>query len=87
MNFIDKTLVRLAAATTRNDVFDQLSLEQVLRAAYDTDIMNLGGPFGAVYEQFRIGVAVPRAAVAQGFWNGPGGSEQKEIRVDVAGND
>jgi hypothetical protein len=57
MQFRDRTLVRLSDPATRGAVFDERALEQILSAAYDTQVLPTNAPFTAVFDQFRIGFA------------------------------
>jgi len=82
VNFVDGILVRLATGPA--GVFDQLSLEHLLRAAYDTANATLAGPFNAAFESLRLGVAVPRTAIAQGAW-GASGTPAIEGRWELSG--
>jgi hypothetical protein len=84
MNFADTTIIRIADPSTRSAVFDQVALEQLLRAAYTVDL-NLGGPYSAAFDEFQIGVPIPRSGTAQGFWSGLGGADPREIRVELVG--
>jgi hypothetical protein len=85
MNYVDSTIVRLADPATRPQVFDSDSLDQLLRTAYDTDQMNVQAPFSTVFEEFRLGLAVPRLGILEGNWNPIGGMERMEARFQLSG--
>ncbi len=85
MNYVDRTLLRLADPNTRAAVFDTGSLEQLINAAYDTSGLNLQGPFNPLFDQFRIGLASPRLGTIEGTWSVVGGTERKEARFQAAG--
>jgi hypothetical protein len=94
MNFTDASLVRLASASTRDALLDQLSLEQIATAAHGDTVASLQGPYSAIFDDVEVGVAVPRRAVVQGGWAIAGhplteaqfqvfGLNPLEVRVDA----
>ena len=85
MNYADGTLVRLADPASRAAVFDDTGLEQILSAAYDIDSMSIEAPFAPVFEDFRIGVALPNLADVEGSWMPMGGVEKTEARFQLSG--
>lgn len=85
MNFVDATLVQLADPATRNAIFDATALEQMLNATYDTQSLALQGPFNAIFDELRLGFALPRFSVVEGRWNPVGGVTQTEIRLNISG--
>ncbi len=85
MNFEDSTLVRLADPAARLGLLDTASLEQLVAAAYDTDAMPVEGPYQAVFDQLRLGMAIPRAGTLEGFWSPVGGAERTEARFRISG--
>ncbi len=85
MNYADSTLLRMADPTTRSGLFDAIALEQMVRAAYDAETMNVEGPFQPVFEEFRLGFPVPRLAAVEGFWNRAGGADRTEARFQLSG--
>ncbi|WP_164015748.1 hypothetical protein [Pyxidicoccus trucidator] len=85
VDYVDYTLVRLAAEASRAALFDQTSLEQVLFAAYDAEAMTLGGPYSPVFEQFFIGLSVPRRALVEGAWGPSTYLERHEARFTLEG--
>ena len=85
MNFVDKVLVRLADPATRGSLFDGAALEQFAAAAYDTSQMTVEGPFNAVFDEVRLGVAIPRTGSAEGQWGGLGSSERSGANFNFTG--
>jgi hypothetical protein len=85
VNFEDRMLVALADPATRGGVFDQPALEAIVDAGYDAATMGLGGPFQAVFDELRLGLAVPPIATADGMWRPTGGAEQTDVRLQVSG--
>ncbi len=85
MDYVDYTLVRLAAEGSRAALFDQTALEQVLLAAYDAEAMTLGGPYSPVFEQLFIGLSVPRRALVEGAWGPSTYAERHEARFMLDG--
>jgi hypothetical protein len=69
MNFVDKTLVRLA---TRGTVFDEPALASIAAAAYDAEAMLIKGPFHAMFDELRLAVLLPVPQELSGFWQSPG---------------
>jgi hypothetical protein len=85
MNFSDKILVRLADPATRAGVFDATALEQIATAAYDTSRGSLAGPYSAVFDEFEIGMTVPRVATLEGHFGSLGGSERSAAHFNISG--
>ena len=85
MNFVDKILVRLADPALRSDVFGEAGLERLAGAGYDTEAMSVEGPFQPVFDEFRLGFAVPKVGSVEGSWSPSGGSERVDARFVVTG--
>jgi hypothetical protein len=85
VDFVDQTIVRLADPATRPAVFDQVALEQLVAAAYDSSTMAAQGPFGATFDEFRLGVAAAPLGALEGTWNPVGGVDRTEAHFRVAG--
>jgi hypothetical protein len=85
VDYVDSTLVRLADPGTRSAVFDQEALERALRAAYDIEAMPIEGPYSPVFEEFKLGLAVPQPGNLEGSWNALGGGDRKEARFQLSG--
>ena len=85
MNYVDKTLISLADPTTRLGIFDDMALEQLVSAAYDTNIMNIQGPFQPLFDDFRLGVSIPNLGIVEGAWSTVGGAEKVEVKLNVTG--
>src|SRR5262249_43815912 len=83
MNFVDKTLVRLADPATRAAVFDAASLEACLAAGYDTSAQPVAPPFQPVFDDLRLSRAVPPLTRVEGGWRPLG--DAMGARFDVAG--
>ena len=85
MEFEDKMVVRLADVSTRPSMFDQDALEQLVRTAYDADDMGVAGPYGADFDDFRLGWAPGPLGSLEGTWNVVGAAERSEARFRVGG--
>lgn len=85
VNYEDYTLVRLADEAIRASLFDQVSLEQMLVASYDVEVLSLSGPYSAVFERLFLGLSVPRRALVEGCWGLPSSAERHEARITVHG--
>jgi hypothetical protein len=85
VNFEDRVLVRLADPTTRAAVFDQPGLEATVRAAYDADTMGISGPYEPVFDELRLGMAVPPSGSLNGSWRVTGAAEQTDAQFQLAG--
>lgn len=85
MNYVDATLIRLAEPATRSAVFDDVALEQLLTASYDTNLTPVQGPFQPVFDEMKLGVAVSIFGVIEGGWNPVGGVERMEARFQTFG--
>jgi hypothetical protein len=83
VNFVDVTILQLAAAATRRAVFDDLSLQHVLAAAYDTGSLSPEGPYEATFEGFRVGVFTPTVVQLDGGWSALGSSERVEAHFEL----
>jgi hypothetical protein len=85
VNYVDQQLLRLADPATRANVFDQLALEQIVAAAYDADAMGVAGPFAAVFDELRLGVAASPLAAFEGTWSPVGGADKTEAHFRLTG--
>src|SRR5262245_18756422 len=85
MNFVDFALVRLAQDATRASVFDQDSLGQIVAAAYASEAASLDGPYTGLFDEFQLGVPIPRRATVDGYWGSLTGMERTEVRLALAG--
>jgi hypothetical protein len=85
MDYVDATLLRLADPATRDALFDESALEQIVAAAYDTDAMPIEGPFGAVFDEVRVGFHAAPIVRLDGFWQRLGLTEQTEARLKFMG--
>jgi hypothetical protein len=84
MNFVDRTLVRIADPSARAAVFEG-SLEGLLDVAYDTTSMPVDGPFSAIFERVDLVPAPPREATVEGSWGSPGMPGGSDARFLVTG--
>jgi len=85
MDFIDKTLIKLAAPTTRAGLFDDTALGQLLEATYDLEATPVEGPFQPVFEEVRLGMALSSVGEIEGTWNVIGSNERTEARFYLSG--
>jgi hypothetical protein len=85
VNFSDKVLIALADPTQRVSLFDQTALEQIASAGYDALRMTLEGPFNAVFEDFQLGLSVPRTGTLEGQWGLLGASERTGASFNLSG--
>jgi hypothetical protein len=85
VNFEDRTVVALGDPATRAAVFDDDALASVIASAYDADALDMQPPFGAVFDEMRLGVAAPQLARASGAWGVVGGSERSEASFTISG--
>jgi hypothetical protein len=85
MDYVDKTLIKLAEAATRAALFDEAALAQVLSAAYDVESANVEGPFQPVFDEFRVGLVLSSAGEVEGAWNVAGNVDRTEAKFYVSG--
>jgi hypothetical protein len=85
VNFADAVFIRLANPASRVGVFDDMALEQIVSAAYDTDVMSVDGPFVPVFDEFRLGPYAQPPGVLDGTWNPLGGVDRTEIHAQILG--
>ncbi|ESA32891.1 hypothetical protein N836_24190 [Leptolyngbya sp. Heron Island J] len=85
MNYKDKILVSLTDDTSRLQLFNDQSLEQLVAAAYEVDQMNIEGPYQPIFEELQFGFSVPKLGVLDGMWSPVGGGEKVEARFQVSG--
>jgi hypothetical protein len=85
MTYEDKILVALADPNARAGVFDATGLAQLVSAAYDTDSMSIEGPYTPVFDEVKIGMALPRLAEVEGNWGPIGGVAPTEARFQLLG--
>jgi len=85
VDYIDATLLRLADETTRDNVFDQTSLEHIVSAGYDIDAIAIEGPFSPVFDRLELGVSYARSVVLEGNWRSPNENSRTEARFQLSG--
>lgn len=85
MNYEDATLIRLADQASRSALFDDLALEQLISATYNTDLLAVEGPYQPIFKEFRLGVVLSNLGVVEGVWNPVGGVERMEARFHSSG--
>src|SRR5438094_175697 len=83
LNYVDYTLVRLADPGLRSGLFDQDSLEQILATAYEVEAMTLDGPYAPVFDEFFLGISIPRRATIDGVWGPITTPERHEGRFQL----
>lgn len=85
MNYEDATLLRLADQTARLDLFDELSLGQLVSAAYKTEVLTVEGPYQPIFTEVRLGLVISNLGMVEGVWNPVGGVERVEARFHTFG--
>ncbi|HEY9829626.1 MAG TPA: hypothetical protein V6D26_03545, partial [Stenomitos sp.] len=85
MNYEDATLIRLADQASRSALLDDIALEQLISATYNTDILAVEGPYQPIFKEFRLGVVLSNLGVVEGIWNPVGGVERMEARFHSSG--
>ena len=85
MDFVDRTLVRLANPATRAVLFDQDGLAALAAAAYDVGDLGVSGPYVPVFDELRLGFSVPRIATLDGSWQGSDGSHRTDSTFRIRG--
>jgi hypothetical protein len=85
VKFTDATLLRLATPLARDALFDAAALQQIVRAAYDTEALALDGPFNATFDELQLAVAVPGNAIFEGAWTPIGTASRVDARFQIAG--
>ncbi|MBE9110193.1 hypothetical protein IQ273_12300 [Nodosilinea sp. LEGE 07298] len=85
MNYEDATLLRLADQTARLDLFDELSLEQLVSAAYKTELLMVEGPYQPLFTEVRLGLVISNLGMVEGVWNPVGGVDRVEARFHTFG--
>lgn len=81
MEFVDRTLARLANEATRAAIFDQTSLEQIVDATYDRSNFTIEGPFRAVFELFQLGFSADRQLTVEGSWQGATATYEARFQI------
>jgi hypothetical protein len=84
MDFVDVALLRLANATTRRAVFDDLALEHILGATYASETLGVEGPFDPTFDDLRFGGFTPTSVLVHGGWSALGGADRTESRFEVS---
>lgn len=85
MNYEDATLIRLADQVSRSTLFDDLALEQLVSAAYKTDILPVTAPYQPIFNELQLGVAIANLGMVEGIWNQVGGVDRVEARFHTSG--
>jgi hypothetical protein len=85
MDFIDKTLIKLATPTMRGGLFDDTALAQLLKATYDLEDSPVEGPFQPVFDELRLGLALSPVGEIDGTWNVMGSPERTEAKFYLSG--
>lgn len=85
MNFVDHTLVRLASPSLRQPLFDEVALQQILSACYDTDALPISAPFVAHFSEFECAMMAP--SIANGYGKGylPGTPDPINFNLELSG--
>jgi hypothetical protein len=85
VEFADRVLVQLADPSLRGALFDDMSLAQLIAAAYDESQFIVDGPFEPVFDSLRIGIPVPRIATFDGYWCPTGTAQKVDMRLQGTG--
>lgn len=85
MQYEDATLLSLTDQASRSALFDSQALEQLLSAAYNTDLLTVEGPYQPIFKEFRLGVVISNLGTVEGIWNPVGGVERVEARFYTSG--
>jgi hypothetical protein len=86
MNFVDYTLTRLADDDTREAMFDQDALEQLLAAAYDADAVSFDAPFVPLFERLSLGISLNRRSCVEGRWGELTDPQRNQLLVQWDGD-
>jgi hypothetical protein len=76
-------LARIADPLTRGAMFDNDCLAGLLAAAFTDEALTFDGPFTAAFDEFYLGVSVPRHAVVEGRWGQVGEARINEGRFSL----
>lgn len=85
MNYEDATLIRLADQASRSALFDDLALEQLISATYNTDLLTVEGSYQPLFKEFRLGVLISNLGIVEGVWNPVGRVDRVEARFHTFG--
>jgi hypothetical protein len=85
MNYEDITLIRLADPASRSTLFDDRALEQLVSAAYNTELLTVESPYQPIFKELRLGVAITNLATVEGVWGQVGGVDRVEARFHTSG--
>jgi len=85
MDFVDATLVRLADPASRAEVIDSGALAALVDATYTPGSMSVAAPYGAIFDEFELGLDLPVPVVAAGSWMRMADAERTEARFEVTG--
>jgi hypothetical protein len=85
MNFVDSIFVRFADPGLRAALFDDVTLAQLVSAAYDPAALDVGGPFTPIFDDVQLGVGASVIGRMDGAWGVSGASVRTEARFDFAG--
>lgn len=85
MDFTDATLVQLADENTRTALFDQTSLEHIVQATYNADLLTIEAPFTVVFERLELGFSVTPGANVEGGWQAAGAGQEAHLSVTGLG--
>jgi hypothetical protein len=86
MNFVDYTLARLANDGTREAMFDQDALQQLLAAAYDAEALSFEAPFVPLFERLTLGISLSRRSSIEGRWGELTDPQRNQLLVQWDGD-
>jgi hypothetical protein len=85
LDFVDYTLTRLADDDQRESILDQTALERLLVAGYDTDALELDGPFEPTFDRMSLGVSIDRKLSIEGHWGEMSAPQHNQFLMQWSG--
>lgn len=82
MDFENRVLVLLADENTRAALFDQTSMEQIIKSTYQTDLLTVEGPFSTVFDRVELGFSLKSNMPLNGSWQPSGMGQDTRFHVD-----
>jgi hypothetical protein len=83
VNAVDAVAIRLGDPAARDGVFDEAALAAVVAAGYDAAALEAEGPYSAVFDELRLGLAAPSTATANAVWGLTGSSDRTEASFTI----
>ncbi len=85
MDYEDAITIRLSGEDSRDALFDSDALEQIAAAMYDTERLQVDGPYRSAFDSLDFGVVLPRTIVIDGSWQALGGADRRDVRLSFPG--